>query len=540
MKILGISICEKLWSLSNQRRMKKAGFSKLLTEVGENELLAGIYKEVCKRNYIFHIIILCYEVLMLLMISMRPGGPFLKPRRTAYFSLYICLILATVLVLWIQKHMRRSGGDFYRIYFKIENWYLVFLNAWGIAITLNDQLGGNSLTVYTYTTALTSIVVMMEPYKMALMFLGGFSILNIMLPFFPDPAGLDHTFNNLTNSLFITIVGIGIAGSFYNSRIRAKANEILVQRQNQEMQSKTVKLEKEVNCDALTYLQNRNGYQNAVRELKGMKCDSNACIYFDVNGLHEINNSLGHDAGDLMLKTVAQAIAANFRSTETFRIGGDEFVVLCKNIAQQALIRRVDSIAEQVRSCGYSVSIGIEWRDKNLDIDEIILEAERRMQEDKAEYYSSGGSERQTRIVNERMEKMLAEKRDAEHFLSVLAPAFKGVYFVNIKNDTLRQIFIPPYFKEILEQTHQKYKAAIKIYIQRYVKEEYISHFDAVLDYERLGVLLEEEGIYELEYEKRDEERVKLSIMKFKYYAYDGEETLWIFSDASKSNIFTG
>lgn len=76
MKIFGKSICEKLWSLSNQMRMKKASFLELLTEVGENELLAGVYKEVCRRNYIFHIIILCYEVLMLLMISMRPGDHF--------------------------------------------------------------------------------------------------------------------------------------------------------------------------------------------------------------------------------------------------------------------------------------------------------------------------------------------------------------------------------------------------------------------------------------------------------------------------------
>ena len=57
--------------------------------------------------------------------------------------------------------------------------------------------------------------------------------------------------------------------------------------------------------DILTGLKNRNYFEIMVQEIPE-RCASNLiCVYGDVNGLHEINNNHGHNAGDKMLREVA-------------------------------------------------------------------------------------------------------------------------------------------------------------------------------------------------------------------------------------------
>ena len=52
------------------------------------------------------------------------------------------------------------------------------------------------------------------------------------------------------------------------------------------------------------------------------------CVYIDANGLHELNNERGHEAGDLMLRFGAESLMEQFPKGSLYRVGGDEFVVL--------------------------------------------------------------------------------------------------------------------------------------------------------------------------------------------------------------------
>lgn len=80
------------------------------------------------------------------------------------------------------------------------------------------------------------------------------------------------------------------------------------------------------------------------------------------------------------------------------------------------------------------------------------------MQENKRGFYFSKGGERQRRELNQHMERLISEKKDADRFLSILAPVFEGVFFVNLETDTVRQIFIPSYFQEMLKECGDKYR----------------------------------------------------------------------------------
>ncbi|MBR3636007.1 MAG: GGDEF domain-containing protein, partial [Lachnospiraceae bacterium] len=55
-----------------------------------------------------------------------------------------------------------------------------------------------------------------------------------------------------------------------------------------------------------------------------------AIAMFDINGLKEINDTLGHDVGDKAISKIAEILKQTFENEKIFRIGGDEFVVIIK------------------------------------------------------------------------------------------------------------------------------------------------------------------------------------------------------------------
>ena len=71
-----------------------------------------------------------------------------------------------------------------------------------------------------------------------------------------------------------------------------------------------------------------------------------ALLFIDLDKFKEINDSLGHSQGDLLLQAVARRLDASLRECDTVaRFGGDEFVVLLENIEQPA---QVDTIAAKI------------------------------------------------------------------------------------------------------------------------------------------------------------------------------------------------
>lgn len=498
-----------------------------------DEVIRALHGDVVKRNFLFHILIIMFECVMVISISMRPGGPFAKPRRVTYFALYLVLILAAAGVTWLETWIDRKKQADYRLYFRAEAVFLGFFSLWGVAVTLNDQLGGNGLTVYNYVVLILAIMSMMKPWQAALLFLADFILLNGLLPCFPDLAGLDNSFNNLMNSLFPTLAAAAVAASLYNSKLQAKRNEIIIRRQYRQIEAANQMLSREALSDALTNLGNRNRFKKTIQafEFDKQGCGTLGCIYIDVNGLHEINNHLGHQAGDQMLKTISDIFQEYFDSQDIFRIGGDEFVILCKNVGRGDLEHRTEQVRRRTEEAGFFLSTGLEWRESALDIEDVIQKAERAMQENKRGFYSSKGGERQKRELNQYMERLISEKKDADRFLSILAPVFEGVFFVNLETDTVRQIFIPSYFQEMLEECGDKYSRALLLYADRMVEPQYASLFELCCDYSRLEAMLEGDEIPDFTYRKKDGSRLRLRILKFYHYDSAGKETLWIFSD---------
>ncbi|MGO9740810.1 MAG: EAL domain-containing protein [Roseiarcus sp.] len=92
--------------------------------------------------------------------------------------------------------------------------------------------------------------------------------------------------------------------------------------------------------DALTGLPNRSLLKDRISQAQKLaqRCDRWACVVFiDLDNFKEINDTLGHSAGDEILQATASRIVARVRQTDTVaRIGGDEFVIVLADLPKDA------------------------------------------------------------------------------------------------------------------------------------------------------------------------------------------------------------
>ena len=86
--------------------------------------------------------------------------------------------------------------------------------------------------------------------------------------------------------------------------------------------------------DGLTGVKNKLAYLEALAELEidleNGRLKEYGVVVFDLNGLKQINDTLGHEAGDEYIKSACALICTQFYHSPVFRVGGDEFVVILK------------------------------------------------------------------------------------------------------------------------------------------------------------------------------------------------------------------
>ncbi|OCL87870.1 Cyclic di-GMP phosphodiesterase Gmr [Aliarcobacter thereius] len=118
-------------------------------------------------------------------------------------------------------------------------------------------------------------------------------------------------------------------------------------------------------------------------------------IFIDLDNFKEVNDTLGHDLGDILLVTVAKKIKSSVREEDTVaRIGGDEFIVLLDNIGNNSndARRNIDFIARKIKDSLNSIthieghknvstpSIGITlFNDASITVQDIIKQADTAM-----------------------------------------------------------------------------------------------------------------------------------------------------------------
>ena len=139
--------------------------------------------------------------------------------------------------------------------------------------------------------------------------------------------------------------------------------------------------------DFLTGLLNR---QSFVRDLRNYDDKLSALISMDLNGLKQINDTEGHQAGDTAIIATAKAFTdVRDYKIKVYRVGGDEFNAIVFNANEEGVKVVIRKMRENITSAGYSASFGYQMNDKKYSVDELIKLADAFMYEEKKEYYNT-------------------------------------------------------------------------------------------------------------------------------------------------------
>ena len=110
----------------------------------------------------------------------------------------------------------------------------------------------------------------------------------------------------------------------------------------------------------------------------------------------QINDRYGHIQGDLCLAGIAECIKKSYANFGyCYRIGGDEFLVICTQIDENTLIKHITELKELMKERSVNMAAGVIWRENVITgFSEILRESEELMYADKAQYYKEKGVER--------------------------------------------------------------------------------------------------------------------------------------------------
>ncbi len=182
-----------------------------------------------------------------------------------------------------------------------------------------------------------------------------------------------------------------LKASFY--RMASKIRDLIL-----ELESKNKELEELAYFDPLTGLPNRRFFLNSVQTLlESARRYGNplSLMVMDVDNFKSINDTYGHEAGDLVLKSLASILKTNLRQADIpARFGGEEFIVALPNTSLESAYKTAERIRKTFenstvihngREIKTTISIGVaQFRDYMESIDDLIRDADQALYQAKA------------------------------------------------------------------------------------------------------------------------------------------------------------
>ncbi|XHF32331.1 bifunctional diguanylate cyclase/phosphodiesterase [Pseudomonas chlororaphis] len=223
----------------------------------------------------------------------------------------------------------------------------------------------------------------------------GMAALQLVLPEGQLPTLASQTGHlqlGLTVALItLLILGSAISAALADKKLQNKEHDLRrVNALLSQLDQARMSLQHVANYDALTNLINRRGFNQIFAEKLSQKSSEGgmlAVMFLDIDHFKRINDSLGHDAGDELLKVIAQHIKGSVRSHEDVvaRFGGDEFCILiglrdreeARNLAQRIMLKMKEPIELAGRRMVMTTSIGISlFPEDGSTCDELLKHAD--------------------------------------------------------------------------------------------------------------------------------------------------------------------
>ena len=268
-------------------------------------------------------------------------------------------------------------------------------------------LTGHTNLVFVYILPMLSVVILYHDGRLIIGMGTATMILNILYIIRDYADDKITMLNSRDYEIQIALLTLCFMGCYLASVLydRIAAMNLEKQQEVLRLQEERIILEernKFAYVDGLTELGNRRKFQEYMDELENSEPETVHVAVLDVNNLKNVNDTLGHLAGDELITGAANCIKTSFDKTdECFRFGGDEFLVISTGSAAAfhrnvARLHDTVSLWKGIYIRQLSLAVGCASMDERpgISVEGLVKMADNRMYEDKKKFYEREKYER--------------------------------------------------------------------------------------------------------------------------------------------------
>lgn len=288
----------------------------------------------------------------------------------SYVMLATTLGSAAVLAYFLHEAWEKKST-------KVLEWSIT--GVFGLTCTFYIFFGGNEgFAILWVALVPVTFTLMIDAVKGIA--LSAYFLIVLVLVFYGPLSGLlQYDYTPMFRLRFPVFYAVDFVISLYCASIMILARSDLILAKEQAREASFL--------DAATGLKNRTAFTHFKQTASKRSFIRLTVIYIDVNGLHELNNRLGHAAGDEMLRFIAKACVERFPKADVFRLGGDEFLIACSVGTFGEITVWMDDLIHTIEAAGYTIAYGIEHRLQDFDLEDMVNKADAKMLKNKADFY---------------------------------------------------------------------------------------------------------------------------------------------------------
>ena len=150
---------------------------------------------------------------------------------------------------------------------------------------------------------------------------------------------------------------------------------------------------KQATTDALTGVKNKLVFDDTQKEIDALiaahKAPPFAVVVCDINNLKEVNDMYGHQQGDEYIRAACMSVCHIFRHSPVFRIGGDEFAVICRGHdyehIESLLAEMSAANTDNAAQSNVQIAFGMARFENESCVEDVFEKADKRMYAHKAD-----------------------------------------------------------------------------------------------------------------------------------------------------------
>ena len=294
---------------------------------------------------------------------------FFEMNKFFYLGAFVYSLVATLLCFLLKKDSVLSQ---FLIYMSI-----IVLFLFGCFITSNKP--NTPAITFMVILIITPLFMIDKPYFMIIVLILSSVVFLVWMHNIKD---IDTWKMDLANTCIFT--GVGILVHIIANSIRIKEFVLI----------REINIQKDT--DDITGLKNKGALSREINKFLNDESKTKALLFFlDINYFKSINDSYGHDMGDVAIKQLGNCLAERFNNGEIVgRFGGDEFIIFLEDtddpkLAKEISLEIAKKISENVKlpgiDCEISVSIGVGiYHGQEKNYSELLKKADIALYEVKA------------------------------------------------------------------------------------------------------------------------------------------------------------